>query len=61
MFGFSDASSIDSLPIVELISGFCTIEVPVLSDALPWAEKYIAAVGEVEIDLRPLYEPAELG
>jgi hypothetical protein len=44
----------------ELISGFCTIEVASVADALPWAEKYLAAVGEVELDLRPLYEPGEL-
>lgn len=44
----------------ELISGFCTIEVPSMADALPWAERYIAAVGEVELDLRPLYEADEL-
>ena len=45
----------------ELISGFCTIEVPTMADALPWAERYIAAVGDVELDLRPLYEVTELG
>lgn len=45
----------------ELISGFCTIEVASVAAALPWAERYIAAVGDVELDLRPLYEVAELG
>ena len=44
----------------ELISGFCTIEVPTLADALPWAERYLGAVGDVELDLRPLYEADEL-
>lgn len=44
----------------ELISGFCTIEVPTVADAIPWGERYVAAVGEVEIDLLPLYEPSEL-
>ena len=44
----------------ELISGFCTIEVPTLADALPWAERYLAAVGDVELDLRPLHEPGDL-
>ena len=44
----------------ELISGFMTIEVPTLADALPWAERYIAAVSGVELDLRPLYEADEL-
>jgi len=45
----------------ELISGFCTIEVPSMAEALPWAERYIAAVVDVELDLRPLYEVDELG
>jgi hypothetical protein len=44
----------------ELISGFCTIEVPSVAAAVPWGERYAAAVGEVEIDLRPLYEVADL-
>ena len=44
----------------ELISGFMTIEVPTLAEALPWAERYIAAVSGVELDLRPLYEADEL-
>ena len=44
----------------ELISGFMTIEVPTVADALPWAERYIAAVAGVELDLRPLYDPADL-
>ena len=44
----------------ELISGFCTIEVPTLAEALPWAERYIAAVDGVELDLRPLYDADEL-
>lgn len=45
----------------ELISGFCTIEVPDLAAALPWAERYIATAGAVELDLRPLYGVGELG
>ena len=44
----------------ELISGFCTIEVPSMAAALPWAERYIAAVEGVELDIRPLYEAHEL-
>ena len=44
----------------ELISGFCTIEVPTMADAHPWAERYIAAVTGVELDLRPLYELSDL-
>lgn len=44
----------------ELISGFCTIEVPTIAEALPWAERYIAAVGEIELDLWVLFEADEL-
>jgi hypothetical protein len=44
----------------ELISGFMTLEVPTLADALPWAERYIGAVSGVELDVRPLYELVEL-
>ncbi len=45
----------------ELIAGFCTVEVPDLAAALPWAKRYIETAGAVELDLRPLYEAAELG
>ena len=44
----------------ELISGFVTLEVPTVADALPWAERYLDAVTGVELDLRPLYEVAEI-
>jgi hypothetical protein len=44
----------------ELISGFVTLEVPTVADALPWADRYIAAVGDVSLDVRPLYELSEL-
>lgn len=44
----------------ELISGFCTLEVPGVAEALPWAERYLDAVTGVELDLRPLYETGEL-
>lgn len=45
----------------ELISGFITLDLPSLEAALPWAERYVEAVGDIELDIRPLYEPAELG
>lgn len=44
----------------ELISGFVTLELPSLADAMPWAERYVAAVPGVELDVRPLYEADEL-
>jgi hypothetical protein len=44
----------------ELISGFLTLELPSLEAAMPWADRYIGAVGEIELDLRVLYEVGEL-
>lgn len=44
----------------ELISGFVLLEIGKLEEALPWAERYLDAVGEIELDLRPLYELEEL-
>ncbi len=45
----------------ELISGFLTLELPSVEAGLPWAERYVEAVGDIELDIRPLYEPNELG
>jgi hypothetical protein len=45
----------------ELISGFLTLDLPSVEAALPWAERYVEAVGDIELDIRPLYEPQELG
>jgi hypothetical protein len=44
----------------ELISGFVLVEIGSLAEGLPWAERYLDAVGNIELDLRPLYEPGEL-
>ena len=44
----------------ELISGFLTLELPSVEAALPWAERYVEAVGDIELDIRPLYEASEL-
>jgi hypothetical protein len=40
----------------ELIAGFVTIEVPSMQEALVWAPRYAAAVGDIELDVRPLRE-----
>jgi hypothetical protein len=44
----------------ELISGFVLVEIKTLEEGLPWAERYLDAVGNIELDLRPLYEWDEL-
>jgi hypothetical protein len=44
----------------ELISGFLVLELPTLEAAMPWAERYFDAVGDISLDLRVLYEPDEL-
>jgi len=45
----------------ELIAGYVTLEVPTVAAALPWARRYAACLGDVELDVRPLLEPRELG
>lgn len=43
----------------ELISGFSVINVPTKADALAWAERYGSILGDLEVDVRKLYdEPA---
>lgn len=44
----------------ELIAGFVTLELPSLDDAMPWARRFAACLGDVELDLRPLVEATEL-
>ncbi len=44
----------------ELIAGFVTLELPSMTEALAWAQRYAAVLGEVELDIRPLVEPEEL-
>jgi len=40
----------------ELIGGFCMIQVESIEQALPWCDRFAGVVGDVEADLRPLYE-----
>ena len=42
----------------ELVGGFVIVDVPSRDDALKWALPYGKALGEVEIDVRPMLEPA---
>ena len=40
----------------ELIAGYSIMELPSLDDALPWAARFAALLGDVEMDIRPLYD-----
>jgi hypothetical protein len=43
----------------ELIAGYCLIDVESVEAALPWADRFAACVGDVELDLRPLHGAPE--
>jgi hypothetical protein len=45
----------------ELIAGFVILELPSIADAMAWAARYVDCLGETELDVRPLYEPGDLG
>jgi hypothetical protein len=38
----------------ELISGFAVLELPSIEDAIAWADRYIAILGDNEVDIREL-------
>ena len=40
----------------ELISGFALLELPSMADAVTWANRYVAILGENEVDIRVLTE-----
>jgi hypothetical protein len=41
----------------ELIAGFSILDVPAIGDAIEWCNPFAALLGEVEVDVRPLYDP----
>jgi hypothetical protein len=43
----------------ELIAGYCLIDVESVEAALPWADRFAACIGDVELDLRPLHGAPE--
>ena len=47
----------------EIIAGFAMIEAPSLEAALEWAKRWptLCGAGEVELEVRQVYEPDELG
>ena len=40
----------------ELIGGYCMIQVDSVELALPWSDRFAQVVGDVEADIRPLYD-----
>ena len=44
----------------ELIAGYAIMEVPTRDEALVWASRFAALLGDIEMDIRPLYEPASI-
>ena len=45
----------------ELVAGFAVMRVHSLDEAVEWASKYAAVVGDAEIDVRPANEPWDIG
>jgi hypothetical protein len=47
----------------ELVAGFTLIEVASMEEALEWVRRWpvLDGDGEVEVELRPIYEPGDLG
>jgi hypothetical protein len=45
----------------ELIAGFAMLKVRSMDDAVEWATRFAAIVGDVEIDVGPVVEPWDLG
>ena len=45
----------------ELVAGFAVMRVHSLDEAIEWAAKYAAVVGDAEIDVRPANEPWDIG
>jgi hypothetical protein len=45
----------------ELPSGFSILRVPSIDEAIEWASRQAAVLGDVEIDIRPVTEPWDIG
>jgi hypothetical protein len=44
----------------ELIAGYSIMDVKSIDEVIDWASRFAALIGDVQIEIRPLYEPAEL-
>lgn len=45
----------------ELIAGFSMIQVRSLAEAMEWVKRWPPLDGDVELEVRPVFEPEELG
>ncbi len=45
----------------ELIAGYCIMRVKSIEEAIEWSSRFAAVVGDVEIDIRPVTEPWDVG
>jgi hypothetical protein len=45
----------------ELMAGFAILKLKSMDEAIDWASRFAKVVGDVEIDIRPLVEPWDLG
>jgi hypothetical protein len=45
----------------ELVAGFAVLRVHSLDEAVSWASRFAAVIGDVEIDIRPANEPWDIG
>jgi hypothetical protein len=44
----------------ELIAGYCLLEAGSIPDVLQWADPFAAIIGDVEIDIRPVYHSSNV-
>ncbi len=44
----------------ELIAGFSIMNVNSIDEVIEWASRFAALIGDVQIEIRPLYEPSDL-
>jgi hypothetical protein len=45
----------------ELVGGYCILQVKSTVEAIEWVSRFANVLGDVEIDLRPLYETPDVG
>jgi hypothetical protein len=43
----------------ELVAGYSILRLDSRDEVLEWASRFAALIGDVEIDIRPLVEPAD--
>jgi hypothetical protein len=43
----------------EMIAGYCIVDVPTRDEAITWSTKFAEIVGDVNIEIRPMFEPTD--